>query len=390
MIRQIYLVPGFFGFTALGAINYFRGVSEALGESLSGRGLDYEIVECKTQPTGSLRRRAESILTMVCDNGGLEADELHFVGHSTGGLDVRLLTSPGVKLAGGPEEDAILRKTRSVVTVAAPHHGTPLATLFTTLPGRHLLELLALLATTRGGRLALYGGSRLLGLVARADDLVGRRDTFLDTWVEALLGELTHADDDPVWEFFRHVSRDQGAIIQLTPEALDLFNAAVVDARDVAYGCVITAAPQPPLHYEGADLLRLTRLFFASAFTVMHTLTSRQHRHYPYPNPGDALIDRLAEALGFPVDDGTNDGVVPSLSQIHGEVIHVARADHLDVVGQYDTGEPHSDWLPSGSRFDGRHFRAVWDAVAAAITRASHPRRRRRPGAWRRVGAPPP
>jgi triacylglycerol lipase len=383
MIRQIYLVPGFFGFTALGAINYFRGVSEALGEALAERRLDCEIVECATQPTGSIRRRAESILATVCENGGLEADELYFVGHSTGGLDVRLLTTPGVRLAPGPEEDAIVRKTRSVITVATPHYGTPLATLFTTLPGRHLLEMLALLATTQGGRFALYGGSRLIKWVARADDLFGRRDTFLDAWVARLLGDITRTEDDPVWEYFRHVARDQGAIIQLTPESLDLFNAAVVDARHIAYGCVVTAAPPPPLHYEPADLLGLTRLVFAGAFTFMHTLAGREHRHYPYPHPGDGVIAALGGDLGFEVHRGTNDGVVPSLSQIYGKVLHVARADHLDVVGQYDTGEPHSDWLPSGSHFDGRHFRAIWDAVAGALAAASRPRRTEGNGAAR-------
>ena len=374
MVRQIYLVPGFFGFSALGAVNYFRGVSEALAEALADRGVDCEIVECATQPTGSIRRRAESILATVCENGGLEARELHFVGHSTGGLDVRLLTTPGVRLTRSPKEEAVAKKTRSVITVATPHYGTPLATLFTTLPGRHLLEMLALLATTQGGRLALYGGSRLLRLVARADDLVGRRETFLDVWAERLLADVTRAEDDPIWEFFRHVARDQGAIIQLTPESLDLFNAAVVDAPHIAYGSVVTAAPPPPLHYEAADLLGLTRLVFAGAFTFMHTLAGREHRHYPYPHPGAELRQALAVDLGFEVDHSTNDGVVPSLSQVYGKVLHVARADHLDIVGQYDTGEPHSDWLPSGSHFDGRHFRAAWGAVASALAEGTRPR----------------
>lgn len=368
--RQIYLVPGFFGFSALGAINYFRGVSDALAEALGEREVPGEIIECATQPTGSIRRRAESILATVCESGGLEADELHFVGHSTGGLDVRLLTTPGVRLASGPEEDALLKKTRSVVTVSTPHFGTPLATLFTTLPGRHLLELLALLATTGTGRHALYAASRLIKVIARLDDHVGRRGTFLDVWVERLLGQVTQKKDDPIWDYFRNVARDQGAIIQLTPEALDLFNAAVVDASHVSYGCVVTAAPPPPMHYE-ADVLRLTKLVFAGAFTLMHTLASREHRHYPYPHPGDEVLASLGGSLGFEVHRGTNDGIVPSLSQVYGKILYVARADHLDVVGQYDTGEKHSDWLPSGSDFDARGFRAAWGAVAEAIGAAS-------------------
>jgi hypothetical protein len=68
---------------------------------------------------------------------------------------------------------------------------------------------------------------------------------------------------------------------------------------------------------------------------------------------------------------------VPTLSQLHGRVLHVARADHLDVVGHYTlAGGRTADWLPSGAGFDPDSFAATWDAVAAAI---AQPKPRTRP-----------
>lgn len=371
MIRQIYLVPGFFGFNALGAVNYFRGVSSTLADALAEQGVDATIIECSTQPTGSIRRRADRLLQTVIEHGGLEVDELHFVGHSAGGLDVRLLLTPGVRLSDGSEEQRLLQRTRSAVTVATPHHGTPLARWFTTLPGRHALEILSLLAASRAGRRALVAASRLLMLAARTDDWLGRRGTFLDQWSDRLLAQLTPHVDDPIWSFFRDVASDQGAIVQLTPEGMDLFNAAVVDAPHVAYGCVVTAAPPPPLHYDPAVLLHGVYLAFAGAFAVLHTLSGREHRHYPHPDPGPEIIDQLGEALGSTASRRTNDGIVPSFSQVHGSLLSVARADHLDVVGQFDTGEPHSDWLPSAAGYDWDGFLATWRSIAAHVAAAS-------------------
>ena len=72
------------------------------------------------------------------------AGPVHLVGHSTGGLDARLLTAPGVVLPGDREAAEVAPQVRSLVTVATPHHGTPLAGFFTSLMGRQLLRALSL------------------------------------------------------------------------------------------------------------------------------------------------------------------------------------------------------------------------------------------------------
>ena len=68
------------------------------------------------------------------------------------------------------------------------------------------------------------------------------------------------------------------------------------------------------------------------------------------------------------VPDATaNDGVVPTRSQVWGDVIHAARADHHDVIGHFHAPRvdpPHYDWLTTGSGFDAAAFASVWNAVA--------------------------
>jgi triacylglycerol lipase len=367
---HVYLVPGFFGFTSLGALNYFHRVSEVLGKALAERGFEAQVVECATQPTGSIRRRAERVIERVIETGGLEAEALHFVGHSTGGLDIRLLMSPNLRLREDRAEERIGARTRSVTCVATPHFGTPVANFFTTVLGRQILRLLTLMATTGSGRHTVVMASRLVRLVAKLDDWVGRDQTFLDTVVAQLFDRLTAHPDDPMWRFLRDVASDQGAIIQLTPESMHLFNAAVGDRADTRYASLVTAAPRPPWRYWAPQYLSVSRASMASLFLLLQIIASRAHRHYPYPH--ESVEKLMAFDCGVPIDHRTNDGIVPTQSQAYGEVLDVVVADHLDVVGQFRgaAGDPHADWLPSGSKFDEARFRHAWARVADAIVAA--------------------
>jgi triacylglycerol esterase/lipase EstA (alpha/beta hydrolase family) len=367
---KVFLVPGFFGFKSLGAFNYFHRVSDVLKTRLTRRFIQADMVECRTQPTGSIRRRADRLLQDIIDSGGLRAEEIHLIGHSTGGLDIRLLLTPGVQLRAGDAEEIIARKTKTAVFISTPHYGTPLAGFFTTLQGRHLLQVLTLLATTTSGRRAIFLAAQALTLVARLDDLVGLERTVLDTLAKRLLDRLTLNGDDPIWRFLDEVASDQGAIIQLTPEGMNLFNAAVTDRPTVAYGSVLTAAP-PPFAHHVRDLLSLEGTVMAVVFGFLHKLAAREHSHYPYPIPPAQRQKQIAAALPFGLNNGTNDAVVPTMSQIYGDLIDVCVSDHLDVVGQFRRagGLPLSDWLPSGSRFDEERFGQVWDAIATYIAR---------------------
>jgi triacylglycerol lipase len=375
MSRLVFLVPGFFGFTSVGAVSYFERVEQALGRGLRRRGIDARIVRCRTQPTASIPQRVNVLRREVQRRGGLDARELHFVGHSTGGLDVRMLLAPGVKISRGGTEERIGRLTRTAISVATPHHGTPLANHFLSIQGQTLLLVLSALATSGQGRGTLLAAARAVALVARLDDWLGRAEGPLDRLADALLRRIRFDHRDPVWKYLAEIERDQGAVLQLTPEGIELFDAAVVDRASVDYGCIVTGVPKPREHLKVAELLDPEYLALRALFRLLHALAARPHPHYPYPAPSSAAQRGLDRAFGFKVNPATNDGVVPTLSQLHGRVLHVARADHLDVVGHYTlAGGRTADWLPSGAGFKPEAFEATWDAVAAAIARnASRP-----------------
>jgi triacylglycerol lipase len=368
--RLVFLVPGFFGFTSVGAVSYFDDVERSLGAALRRRGVAARIVRCMTQPTASIRRRADALRRQVIRSGGLRARELHFVGHSTGGLDMRMLLTPGVNISNTASEARIARLTKTATSVATPHHGTPLANHFVTLQGQTLLLLLSDLATSGQGRGALLAAAKAVALVARLDDWTGRNESTLDRIAASLLRRIRYDRRDPAWTYLSDIERDQGAVLQLTPEGIDLFDAAVSDHAGIDYGCVVTGVPKPREDFKVKELLDPEYVVLRTLFRLLHALTARPHPRYPYPKPREATQRLLDRGLGFEATPQISDGIVPTLSQLHGRVLHVARADHLDVVGHYTlAGGSTANWLPSGAGFTPESFNATWEAVAATIAR---------------------
>ncbi|HEU0203503.1 MAG TPA: hypothetical protein VFR86_24090 [Burkholderiaceae bacterium] len=376
--RLVFLVPGFFGFTSVGAVSYFERVEQALGRALSRRGVEARIVRCETQPTASIPRRADALRRQVLRSGGLAARELHFIGHSTGGLDVRMLLTPGVKISGGDSEERIGRLTRTAISVATPHHGTPLANHFVTIQGQTLLLVLSALATSGQGRGTILAAAKAIALVARLDDWLGRAEGPLDRIAEGLLRKIRFDRRDPVWKYLGEIERDQGAVLQLTPEGIELFDAAVADHAGIEYGCVVAGVPKPRELFRVKELLDPEYVALRALFRLLHALAARPHPRYPYPQPSRVTQRLLDRGFGFKVTPAINDGIVPTLSQLHGRLLHVACADHLDVVGHYTlAGGQTANWLPSGAGFTPEAFAAGWEAVAAAIARSSRASARR-------------
>jgi len=374
--RLVFLVPGFFGFTSIGALSYFEDVEQALSRALRRRRVEARVVRCETQPTASIPRRADALRRQVIASGGLRARELHFIGHSTGGLDVRMLLTPGFKITRGNTEERIAQLTRTAISVSTPHHGTPLANHFISIQGQTLLLVLSALATSGQGRRAVLAAAKAIAMIARLDDCLGRNEGALDRISESVLRKVRFDRRDPVWTYLGEIEQDQGAVLQLTPEGIELFDAAVTDRAGIDYGCVISGVPRPRERFRIKEIMDPEYLALRSLFRLLHSLTARPHPRYPYPKPGQATQRRLDRALGFKVTPGISDGVVPTLSQVHGRVLHAARADHLDVVGHYTlAGGGSGNWLPSGAGFTREAFEATWEAVAAAIARgAGRPR----------------
>jgi triacylglycerol lipase len=368
MTRLVFLVPGFFGFTTLGAVNYFEDVGHMLSRALKQRGVAARIVQCPTQPTGSIVRRADSLRRHVIEHGGLKARELHFIGHSTGGLDVRMLLTPGVQIVANDTAQRIARRTRTAVSVATPHFGTPLANAFLTAQGHRLLLLLSSLATTSPARAAAMATTRSISVLTRMDDWFDRGAGPLDRLSRTLLRSLSFKRNDPTWKYLEAIASDQGAVLQLTPEAIDLFEASVTDRAGIDYGCVVAGVPEPREELSARTLLHPQRVALRGLFRALYGITASSRPQYPCPVPPAVVRRRLEKRLGFALGQRTNDGVVPTLSQLHGRIVHAACADHLDVVGHFTLAAGSAgDWLPSGAGFTPAAFEALWDSVAAMI-----------------------
>jgi hypothetical protein len=85
------------------------------------------------------------------------------------------------------------------------------------------------------------------------------------------------------------------------------------------------------------------------------------------PTLDQAQRERLIAAYGRLPTAKANDAMVPLLSQVWGDVLHAAWADHLDVIGMFHDPEHapvHVDWLRTKSNFARPQFEAMWDAVA--------------------------
>ncbi len=375
MLHRAYLSPGMFGFAQLGAFGYFAHLGEALRARFSELGHEASVHVVDVPPTASIRRRAARLTEVVAETAQ-PGDAIHLVGHSTGGLDARLAASPTASLLVDPRARGWLSALRSVTTLSTPHYGTPLASFFATKSGQQMLYAVSAFTfvalTLSAPPLAL--ASALVLAVGRVDQTVGVEVRVLGRLTERLLGVLEPAKSREVREYLDAIKADQGAVIQLTPEAMDLFQAGVEDRPGVRYQCAVAAAPAPEAFGVARHLLSPWRLVSHGLFTTLYGLTARFDERYPCAAPALTLeAERaLVSALGRLPGARSNDGVVPVLSQIWGELVWAGAADHLDVLGHF-RGEPrdggHADWLTCGANFDERAFRGLVRAVVDGMLR---------------------
>ena len=140
MATHVFLSPGMFGFAKVASFSYFEHIIRALSDRFALRGRASRVVVCDVPPTASVRRRALRLARTVREHAGRDQDPIHIVGHSTGGLDARLVASPSVHLPGvEPDDLAWLPRLCSITTMNTPHYGTPLAAFFATKSGQQVL-----------------------------------------------------------------------------------------------------------------------------------------------------------------------------------------------------------------------------------------------------------
>lgn len=365
--HHIYLIPGFFGFSDLGGVSYFAHVRVYLEAAFRDRGLEAEIHHVRTLPTSSISRRAARLLDEIAMTAGTEDEPIHLIGHSTGGIDARLVVRPGASFPSQHDKDKYARRVRSVVSVATPHYGTPLAGFFTSVLGQKLLRILSL-STIHLIRLRSLPrpGLMLLAMVMAGSSRVGLlKGGILDTVYREILKDFSEKRRDELTAFFADVSGDQTLLAQLAPEAMELFNVSAVKRRSVRYGCVVVQARPPSSAFVPRAIAKPVGLATYPVYGGLHRIASR-FPSWAAPELTAAQSRALILAFGSKPNLDSNDAIVPTLSQVRGEIIHAAWADHLDVIGHFSDrsdGHKHADWLRSMSGFTRSEFESVWSNV---------------------------
>jgi triacylglycerol lipase len=209
MRHHVYLSPGMFGFGRLGSYNYFSHVERELTARFAAAGHELVAHVIDVLPTASIRRRATRLAEVITETGGDEP--IHLLGHSTGGLDARLVASP----ATGSIPAATLGwlpRLRSITTMNTPHFGSPLASFFTTASGQQVLAALSVL-TVAGltiGAQPLAAASVLLGFLRGSDSAFPFKIRMLDRSVESVVGLIDDACSPEVRAFLAAVEDDRG------------------------------------------------------------------------------------------------------------------------------------------------------------------------------------
>ena len=279
------------------------------------------------------------------------------------------MTTPGIALPGEHSAETFARQVKTVVCVSTPHLGTPLAAFFNGMVGQQLLKLLSALTL----HIIRLGSVPLPAVVALTDTLPGSgliiKENILDQLYRDLLRDFDATRRADLMDFFEQVTKEQSLITQLTPDAMDLFNASAADRPGVRYGCVLSCSPRPSMLSQIKLGLKPTDQTMYTLYRTLHRLTGNgSDLHLPKFSKRQRMA--LLKAFGHIPTKLYNDSVVPTLSQIHGEIIHATWADHHDTIGHFngpDHEPPHIDWLKTASHFKRENFEELWEKVLEFI-----------------------
>jgi hypothetical protein len=347
-------VPGFFGFGAFGhpdrpLVEYFARVEDAL---LRAHVRPLRFAVHQPPPAGSLEERVRSLHLKASELVQQGATRLHLIGHSTGGVDARLLAND--RYASLPARAELLSRIASVITLSAPFRGTPLARRV----GRG--AWLFVPAIWFGSILASRGRLRLAGQAATLFNLAKRASLQKPTPTDELIAQLAGVDNQTarqIQRFLRDVARDHRLADDLTPEAMGALNSSLEGGDKIPLVSYVSVAP--PAGFS--PLKFITAPFHRLLYDVTWRLTASPPRDGA-PIPRGPWIGERRTALA----DTSNDGIVPAWSQtLRGEAAGIVLGDHLDVIGHYES--VGATFLRSGSDFDDARFRALWSQVARAI-----------------------
>jgi triacylglycerol lipase len=374
---QVLLVPGFFGFGSFGRegrphVVYFDHVIKAMVAArpeLSGR-----IHVHEPPPMGSLSARVRTLQDAVlqCLGGALLRGEtrgrgprIHIVGHSTGGLDARLLANPRYRFHG---EDRKLRRhlvrhLGTLVTISAPQHGTPIAKSFMRGLPRLVLEGMSLATImANAGRVTQRLGLPGIGLAYTLFQAVRPRPNVNGPVIDLLTG-MDEETARQIERFRGMVMSDTRILQDLSPARMATLNDRLGDhgGRLVE---IVTVAPRPSFARGG-----LRSLDRRAVYALCYAGAARgDFPRQTFPKgPWIAACTKGTERQMVEDAPRANDGIVPASSQtLAGHAARIVLADHLDVVGHFE-GRWNTTLFKSGAGFGRREFEELWRFVAQVL-----------------------
>lgn len=371
----VVLVPGMFGFDAFGdgaeRISYFDRVVDRLAKQTELERNRFFVH--KPAPTGPLWVRVASLYQKLLEiRSAAPADRpigrVHLFGHSTGGVDIRLLTNTKYLWPGGPtgkERTAFLDQIASVIPMSAPLRGTPIArrlrgTMEFVIPDLFLISILA----KRQGHAKI----REQMLLVYTSMLHALSDESAKEGALRFLGGLSPGTAKQVEAFLNDIVKDRALIHDLTPLAVERLNEQIEGGDFAPIDCFVSVAPPPEVWdgiVGGLGIPQLQWAIYAVAYWATHPDADERR---PFPE-GAWVGDTTASAAL--ISDTASDGVVPAAAQtLDGRAAGIVAGDHLDVVGHFHSPTFHGTTVfKSGANFDDQRFEALWDAVAAILRR---------------------
>ncbi|MDX2054390.1 MAG: hypothetical protein SFV15_18460 [Polyangiaceae bacterium] len=372
VLHRVYFIPGMFGFGRLAGYDYFHHMRTGLERRFAAAGLRVSVDDVPSPPTSSVRHRAKILAKTLRETSGSNGDPIHLIGHSTGGLDARLVLCPTADLQLPEEALAWRSRVRTAVSINTPHYGTPLASYFTTVSGARMLYALSLftVVSLSVGEPSLAVFSRLLSGLGGIDSLFGQDLKLFSKVTDSVLRFVDRDGRTEIVSFLSKVRVDQGAIIQIMPEAMDLFNATTRDAEHVAYGSIAGLAPRPRSLRMAARIRSPYAALTATIYSTLYQFTCQRPASYNYAKLTSQQAEVLERSLGRSLADTENDGIIPTLSMLWGKLLWAGEGDHLDVLGHFhDDVRPgqHVDWMTSGADFTRARFHEELDSLAGFL-----------------------
>ena len=379
MKPAVILVPGLFGFARIGDISYFAKVKGLLSDSSlieSGN-----LFELSPLPTGPLWRRVECLYEKVVELRAKGFDKIHLVGHSTGGVDVRLLTSAAYLWPGGPsgaDREAFFGSIGRVISISAPHRGTPIAVrlrgaLENSIP---FLFLLSILAKSKGkerpGLGPMAWAASVLGGIAMLSPFKSLVHVPLEEMAGLNKGAALEAE-----AFLKEIVNCHPLIHELTPDAMRAVNSSLGTGRRLPVINFITVSPGVDT-FLGVPLPNFGKhALHRFIYMISYLSTSLVPNEFGALPAGEWLLEVQPDDLDD-LADIAQDGVVPAGSQaLEGALGHSVQklvfADHLDVVGHYPGARGGTTVFESGARFDDSRMRALWHEVGLLLREIQPP-----------------